>query len=1044
MRTFVSALCVAWLLAVPAMGQIIQETGSLRGFLAGSNPGSAYDNWVSHIVEGIADPGYNDYGPELIDPQTSGFGSFRYIPDTPFGDQALDHWDNIFLAMFEDDLSAAAAMVADSAATFHYETVQFEDSDYGRTFYILREQLNMDYVDTSGTSDPADDIYGSFDNGWGVFIFNPNATRANIMVQVVHPCDDFFAPFAAVELFLDIDAAALCINGSGREVLWTGQGSYSNSKSLSDPSRNPRLPLQRYTERFADEFIGYYPHPAFVIQLHSFDPSHDLHTPNILSAGYTHTVPYLPMRDMRQEGRDLAHMTPHPVFAAGDYVGNDGPLPAMPVNDYYAMNTTLNYYVHVGPNDSLRVPQATTLRGDPNNQQDQYLYDESHNYIAFQAIQPFLHVEMDEWPSYLEDNNYPRTNMFNLQVIPPEITTYTPMLEFYAPFLNSIANWLDWWDNPVSVAMPPQIQGLEVHEDGEGSVAISWQPIVDGHQYTYEILADTDPPTENSPIIWTSDDDPWLRAIGLDDWTYVTTLPYQEESYVAVRIRDLGGNYGPLSLPLQVTPDDVTGIELTVLNTDTFPRTGWPLWINAAPQQTDISSITVLWRMNGAAQGTLELEPVGENGLWSVSLPDNVPVQACDLIEYKLQSEDLSATGNPLTYPEDGWYETTISNTSSVFELIDFENTGGEVVPLGEWQIGVPTFGPTGAVSGENVVGTILDGPYTQEVPSFLIINDMLAPEYGPLLLVYEQWLEYAVDPDVPGSAIDGGEIGTDAPGYEKVEPIGGYNYRIPGSGVDNGTDVYSGETGDWETVVVDLRDLHGATANLVFESKTHGDLGKAGWYIDDVRMVREVNFQQPLPFALATPEDGTAMQDEVVTFTWDECVDNDPYAFAEYTLSLTSYNETIEVSGSTDPQLTVDFDDLDLTWNGSPEITWSVMAVSQGDTVYSDQPFTLLNPYSDVNDNDNTLPGEFALREVWPNPFNSTLTLSYDLPKPANVEAILYNVLGQRVAVLENARHIAGSHRMSWRAHGLASGVYLLHLKTGDKAFTRKLVLMK
>ncbi|HJM46768.1 MAG TPA: hypothetical protein QGH56_02955, partial [Candidatus Marinimicrobia bacterium] len=51
-------------------GEIIEETGSLKEFLAGTQEGIAYDNFISHISEGIADPGYNDYGPAWHDNQT--------------------------------------------------------------------------------------------------------------------------------------------------------------------------------------------------------------------------------------------------------------------------------------------------------------------------------------------------------------------------------------------------------------------------------------------------------------------------------------------------------------------------------------------------------------------------------------------------------------------------------------------------------------------------------------------------------------------------------------------------------------------------------------------------------------------------------------------------------------------------------------------------------------------------------------------------------------------------------------------------------------
>jgi Secretion system C-terminal sorting domain len=1043
MRRIVTAVFTLWLMAIPAVSQVLEESGSLRDFLAGVNANSAYDNWISHVSEAIADSGYNDYGPESLDPQTGGFGTFRFIPNTPHGDETLEHWDAIFNTLFTGDLDTAAELVSDSLETFHYETVRFTDTEFDREYWMIREQLDMSYVDTSNTADPSDDIYGSFRNGWGVFIYNPDAARENVMIQVVHPCDDFFAPYAAIELFLNTDASTLCINGAGREVLWTNQGSYSNSKSKSDPSRNADHPLQRFHERFADQFIGLYPYPAIAIQLHSFDPSHNLHTANVLSAGYSQTIPTMPLRDLRFEGRDIVHLTPHPVFEAGDYVGNAGPLPELPVNEYYAINCTQNYYVHIGGNDSLLVPRATTLRGDPNNRQDNYLHDHIHNYYALQTIQPFLHVEMDEFPAYLEDGEVPRSDLFDLQVFPPEMGTYVPMLQFFEPFLSSIETWLTWMDNPFSIFMPPQIVGIEAFADGDGQVWVSWQSIADGHHLSYEVLGDTEPITEDSPVIWNSDDDPWLRVMGLDNWTIIDGLPLDETYNIAVRIRDLGGNAGPVSLPLQVSVADTLGIELLGNPSPEFPAEAWPLWVYTKPIQNDIESITTLWRLNGEVQGSLTLNPIGEQGYWAVALPENIEVQTADVVEYQLTSRDLSIDGNDLTFPEEGWFNVTLNAMTSVFEVVDFETPQGYVMLGGEWTIGPPEFGPDDAVSGVNVVATTPSGPYVGVGPSFLLILDRILPQYGPVLLVYEQWYEYLEDEDLPSAAIDGGQVGSNWAGFESLTPVGGYTHRIP-EGIYAGNDVFSGSSDGWETVVVDLHEMYGAYADLVFQSMTFGETGLAGWYLDDIRIVREVNYELPQAFSLTYPADGDPAEFETIDFVWESCVDNDPQAFAEYTLFLTAGEQTLEIQGSTEPTVSVSLEDLDLAFNGPPIMTWSVRAISQGDTVLSNQTFTLVNPFSAIDENEGGIPKDYALTDVWPNPFNSTLSMRYQLPRSSHVKAILYNVLGQRVAVLENQVRTAGTHRISWQANGLASGVYLLHLETGGQEFTRKLVLMK
>ena len=57
-------------------GDIIYENGAISGFVLGELPNSSYDNWISHVTEGIAEDGYNNYGPDWLDVQTNGFGSY--------------------------------------------------------------------------------------------------------------------------------------------------------------------------------------------------------------------------------------------------------------------------------------------------------------------------------------------------------------------------------------------------------------------------------------------------------------------------------------------------------------------------------------------------------------------------------------------------------------------------------------------------------------------------------------------------------------------------------------------------------------------------------------------------------------------------------------------------------------------------------------------------------------------------------------------------------------------------------------------------------
>ncbi len=92
----------------------------------------------------------------------------------------------------------------------------------------------------------------------------------------------------------------------------------------------------------------------------------------------------------------------------------------------------------------------------------------------------------------------------------------------------------------------------------------------------------------------------------------------------------------------------------------------------------------------------------------------------------------------------------------------------------------------------------------------------------------------------------------------------------------------------------------------------------------------------------------------------------------------------------------------------------------------------------------DDRLPHHFSLRQNYPNPFNPTTVISYELPVSSRVTLKIFNVLGQKVATLVNGEMKAGSHQAQWDARGLASGVYLYQLRSGNFLETRKLILLR
>ncbi len=88
--------------------------------------------------------------------------------------------------------------------------------------------------------------------------------------------------------------------------------------------------------------------------------------------------------------------------------------------------------------------------------------------------------------------------------------------------------------------------------------------------------------------------------------------------------------------------------------------------------------------------------------------------------------------------------------------------------------------------------------------------------------------------------------------------------------------------------------------------------------------------------------------------------------------------------------------------------------------------------------------PLETDLLGNFPNPFNPSTVIRYQLSVSGNVRLAVYDVLGRQVAVLADGNVPAGSHQIRFDAANLASGVYVYRLEAGGRVFTRTLLLVK
>lgn len=103
-------------------------------------------------------------------------------------------------------------------------------------------------------------------------------------------------------------------------------------------------------------------------------------------------------------------------------------------------------------------------------------------------------------------------------------------------------------------------------------------------------------------------------------------------------------------------------------------------------------------------------------------------------------------------------------------------------------------------------------------------------------------------------------------------------------------------------------------------------------------------------------------------------------------------------------------------------------------------------SPVSIVNQ---STPERFSLHQNFPNPFNPSTTLRYQLPEHMFVNIVVYDLLGNEIVTLVSEKQKAGNNSITWqgidaRGHQVSSGMYLYTINANQYTATRKMILLK
>ena len=97
-----------------------------------------------------------------------------------------------------------------------------------------------------------------------------------------------------------------------------------------------------------------------------------------------------------------------------------------------------------------------------------------------------------------------------------------------------------------------------------------------------------------------------------------------------------------------------------------------------------------------------------------------------------------------------------------------------------------------------------------------------------------------------------------------------------------------------------------------------------------------------------------------------------------------------------------------------------------------------------EVKKEDIALAMTFGLQEIYPNPFNPSVTINFGLSSESQVNLQIFDMRGQLIQTLQNSDLSAGDHSQMWNPVNITTGIYLVRLQAGDQIQTQKIVYLK
>jgi len=207
-----------------------------------------------------------------------------------------------------------------------------------------------------------------------------------------------------------------------------------------------------------------------------------------------------------------------------------------------------------------------------------------------------------------------------------------------------------------------------------------------------------------------------------------------------------------------------------------------------------------------------------------------------------------------------------------------------------------------------------------------------------------------------------------------------------------------------------------------------------------------------PEPYSIINPADSTVLDGWFASFRWETAVQNEwEVDTVRYNLHFRCGEEYYVHESIPDTSL----DSLSMLelgdmlwiyiWEQEHEVEWWVSAVDDSGFTDSNEHFTFTIPTNAIEATEiNIIPDKFELKPIYPNPFNSSVTINFELPEQIVTSIIIFDITGREIAKLVDSDIAAGHHCVIWNSGNNPSGTYLCRMEAGEFSKSLKLVLTR